>query len=55
MELTTSQFAQVEAAYRGERIAASFRDHAAGRRHRLFRSRRRPATTHGAPRTLRAA
>ena len=54
MELTTSQFAQVETAYRGERIAQSFRQHAAGRQHRLLR-RRRPTTTHGARRTLRAA
>lgn len=53
MEFTTSQFAQVEAAYRGERIAKSFREHAAGRQH--LQRRRRLSITHDARRTLRAA
>lgn len=54
MELTASQFADVESAYRSERISASFRDRAA--RHRqLVRRQRGKATSNIVRRALRAA
>lgn len=58
MQITAGQFADIEAAYRMERISASFRDHAAGRHlHLLRRNRHEPGAHPGASarRTLKAA
>jgi hypothetical protein len=46
MQITASQFADVEAAYRMERISASFRNHANGRHLHLLRRNRHPAGGH---------
>ncbi len=55
MQITAGLFADVEAAYRQERISASFKEHAAGRHlHLLRRNRHEPgghATAHGGLRT----
>jgi hypothetical protein len=55
MQITAGLFADVEAAYRQERISASFKEHAAGRHlHLLRRNRHDPgghAAAHGGLRT----
>ena len=51
MELTASQFAQVEAAYRAERLTRSVLDQAARQQHRQHR-RRRAASGHGGRRAI---
>ena len=55
MELTAGLFADVETAYRQERISRSFRDHSAVRHLHLLRRNRHPAGAHVSHRTLRAA
>jgi hypothetical protein len=54
MELSAGLFADTEAAYRSERISASFRDHAAKARLQTRRQRRQ-AAGRLARRSLRAA
>ena len=51
MELNASQFAQVESAYRAERLSRSVRDHAARQQRRQHR-RRRAARGHGGGRAV---
>lgn len=55
MQITAGMFADVEAAYRQERISTSFRDYAAGRHlHLLRRNRHEPGghpAVHGGLRT----
>jgi hypothetical protein len=55
MQITAGLFADVEAAYRQERVSSSFRDYAAGRHlHLLRRNRHEPGRhpmTHGGLRT----
>jgi hypothetical protein len=55
MQITAGLFADVESAYRQERISASFRQHAAGRHLHLRRRNRHPAGLPVSHRTLRAA
>ena len=55
MQLTAGQFADIDATYRSERITASFRDHAAGRRLAFKRRGTRPTGAQASRHTLRAA
>ena len=54
MQLTAGQFADIDTAYRRERITASFRDHSTDRRFALKRRSSRPSGAHAAQ-TLKAA
>jgi hypothetical protein len=55
MQITAGLFADVEAAYRLERIRASFEDHAHSRGLRLFRRAHAAADQPTATHTLRTA
>jgi hypothetical protein len=55
MNTVTGTFPEVEAAYRRERISASFRGHAASPHRYFFRWHRHTASQAVPPRVLRAA
>lgn len=55
MQSIVGPFPEVEAAYRSERISATFRDHAASPHRYFFRGHRHTSGQLVAPRPLRAA
>jgi hypothetical protein len=55
MQITAGLFADVEAAYRQERISSSFREYAAGRHLHLLRRNRPDSGGQVTRQTLRAA